>query len=119
MAHFSFITCVLTQTNKVVPGLDAPAFVLAWIWAAPVDVGRLVKNELKLTRAPFEESSIAPPVCNATCAQQQLSIAPPLSLKYDVNVQLLVVDEDVLHASMEAVQLGFTLPYCVIGLWTT
>lgn len=84
-----------------------------------MDVGRLVTKEFKLTRAPFEESSIAPPVCNAACAQQQLSIAAPLSLEYDVNVQLFVVNEDVLHASMEAVQLSFTLPYCVIGLGTT
>lgn len=43
------------------------------------------------------------PVCNATCTQQQLSIAPPLSLKNNVNVQLFVVDENMLHTSMEAV----------------
>lgn len=43
------------------------------------------------------------PVCDATCTQQQLSIAPPLSLKDNVNVELFVVDENMLHASMEAV----------------
>lgn len=74
---------------------------------------------MKLIRPPFKESSAATPVCNAARAQQQLSVAPPLALKYDIDVQLFVVDEDVLHAAMEAVQLGFTLPYCVIGLWTT
>lgn len=76
-------------------------------------------DQFELICTRFKESSVATPVCNAACAQQQLSIAPPLSLKYDIDVQLFVVDEDMLHASMEAVQLGFTLPYCVIGLWTT
>lgn len=59
------------------------------------------------------------PVSDATRAQQQLSIASPLSLQNNVNVKLFVVYEDLLHATMEAVQLGLTLPYCVIGFWTT
>lgn len=59
------------------------------------------------------------PVSDATCAQQQLSIAPPLSLQNNVNIKLFVVYEDMLHATMEAVQLGLTLPDCVIGFRTT
>lgn len=55
------------------------------------------------------------PVSNAAGAQQQLSVAPPLSLQNNVNVKLFIVYENMLHATMEAVQLGLTLPYCVVG----
>lgn len=78
----------------------------------------MLHKHLKCKLILFKNSS-GIPVCNAACTQQQLSVAPPLSLKNDVDVELFVIDENVLHTPMKAVQLGFTLPYCVIGLWAT
>lgn len=59
------------------------------------------------------------PVSYATSSQQQLSIAPPLPLQNNVDIKLFIVYKDMLHATMETVQLGLTLPYCVISFGTT
>ena len=37
MTHFSFVACVLTQAYKVVPGLDASAFMFTWIRGTSAD----------------------------------------------------------------------------------
>lgn len=54
------------------------------------------------------------PVRDATRAQQQLSVAPPLSLEDDVDIKLLIVDKYMLHAAVEMVELGLALPYRVV-----
>lgn len=36
MTHFSFIACVLTNTNKVIIRLDASPFMFAWVWITSV-----------------------------------------------------------------------------------
>jgi len=59
------------------------------------------------------------PVGDAAGADQQLCVAPPLSLQDEVDVQLFVVDVDLLHAAVEVVQLRLTLPDGVVGLRTT
>ena len=59
------------------------------------------------------------PVGDATGAQQQLGVSPPLALEDEVDVQLLVVDVDLLHAAVEVVQLRLAFPYGVVCLRTT
>lgn len=39
VAHFSFVACILTQADEVIPGLDASTFMLTWIWSASVHKG--------------------------------------------------------------------------------
>lgn len=116
VTHFSFIACVLTDTDEVIPGLDASAFVLTRVWCTPVKsnvFGFCLLRNCKCTLKPTV------PVSDATGAQQQLSVTSPLSLQNNVDIELFVVYEDVLHAAVEVVQLGLTFPYCVISLRTT
>ena len=68
---------------------------------------------------PAPTTHTHPPVCDATGAQKQLSVASPFPLQDDVDVQLLIVDVDLLHAAVEVVQLGLALPHRVVGLRTT
>jgi len=37
VTHFSLVSRVLTQADEVVPRLDAPALVFAWVWRASAD----------------------------------------------------------------------------------
>lgn len=123
VTHFSFVARVLTQTDKVIPGLDASAFMFAWIRSASVNTRYVlgVEYRISLCMNLLSQGGVYPglPVSDATRAQQQLCIAPPLSLQNNVDIELLGVYEDMLHAAVEVVQLGLTLPYCVVGFGTT
>lgn len=117
MTDFSFISCVLTQADEVVPGLDASALMFTRIWGASVDI--TVTQTLFFFYFCSSVKLNCLPISDSTSTQQKLSVSSPLPLQNNVDIKLLIVNEDVLHAAMEAIQLCLTLPYCVVRFWTT
>lgn len=58
------------------------------------------------------------PISDSAGAQQDFSISAPFPLQHDIYIHRLIIYKDLLHAAMEARQLGHTA--CrVIGLRTT
>lgn len=92
MTDFPLVACVVAHTQEVIPGLNTPAFMFTWVWTAPIS--------------------------DPAGAQQDFCISAPFPLQHDIYIHRLIVYEDLLHAAVEARQLGHTASR-VIGFRTT